>query len=137
MQGLQRIAHLTRISHIDRKALQPLDSLADVVAANGGRHDTLHIGDVEPVARCAFPINVDIDVATAGEPFGKHGGDTGYAPDDGLDLPRELVDDLEVRARDLDPDGALDSRGEHVDAVAYGRNPDVRKSRDLHHLIKF
>src|SRR6516162_8919185 len=88
-QALQRIAYLTRISHVDRKALQPLDSLADVVATYGSRHDALHIGDVEPVARRAFPINVHIDVATASEPFREHGGDTGYTPHDGLDLPRE------------------------------------------------
>ena len=52
-QPLDRIAVLARIAHVDREALQALDGLADVVAADRRRDDLLHVGDVEAVARRA------------------------------------------------------------------------------------
>ena len=46
-----RIPHLARIAHVDREALQALDGLADVIAADRRRDDALHVGDVQAVAR--------------------------------------------------------------------------------------
>ena len=51
-------------------------------------------------------------------------------------MPCQAVDDLEICAGDLDSNRALDSGGEHVDTVAYRRNPDVSKTRDLYDLVE-
>ena len=50
-QLLERVAHFARIAHVDREALQALDRLADVLAADRRGDHRLHVGDVEAVAR--------------------------------------------------------------------------------------
>src|SRR5262249_28024966 len=121
---------------VDWESLQPLDGFADRVAADRCRHDALHIGDVEPVASCPFAINVHIDVAAPSKAVREGGCDPRHLADYRLDLARQLIDDFQIRARDLDADWALDPGGQHIDAVAYRRNPDIRQSRYLNHLVK-
>src|SRR5882724_3689698 len=64
---LDRIAYLARIAHIDGKALQPLDRLSDIVATDGGRDDTLYIGNVQAIARRRIAVDLHIDVTTTGQ----------------------------------------------------------------------
>src|SRR3546814_14659875 len=78
----------------------------------------LHVGDVEPIARRGRTIDIDVDIAAAGQPFGEGGGDPRHAVGDLFDLPRDLVQRTEVGARHLDPDRALDPGSEHVEPVA-------------------
>src|SRR5207247_2282811 len=70
---LDRVAHLARVAHVDGKALQALDRLADVVAADRRGHDAVHVGDVQPVARRGVAVDVDVDVAPARKPLGERG----------------------------------------------------------------
>jgi len=82
---LKRVADLTRIAHIDRKALQSLDCLADVVPTDGGRHDALDVRDVQAVAGRRDAVDLHVNVATAGQPLGErgsHAGDLRYRPFD-------------------------------------------------------
>src|SRR3546814_4061065 len=60
-------------------------------------------------------IDIDVDIAAAGQPFGEGGGDPRHAVGDLFDLPRDLVQRTEVGARHLDPDRALDPGSEHVE----------------------
>src|SRR5262249_39821173 len=82
-----------------------------------------------------FAIDVHIDVATPRKAVREGGRDSGRLPNRVLDLARQLVDDFQIRARNLDPDWALDPGGQHIDAVAYGRDPDIRQSWYLNHLV--
>ena len=68
-QFFERIAQLARIAHVDREALQALDGFADVLAADCRGDDRLHIGDVHAIARSGVAADVDIDIASAGQPF--------------------------------------------------------------------
>ena len=71
-QVLDRVAQLARIAHVDRKALQAFDRLADVLAADRGRDDALHVRDVEAVARRGAD-QMDVDVAAARQALGEGG----------------------------------------------------------------
>ena len=116
--------------------MQSLHRFAYVVAANGGGDDALYIGDVEPIASRAIAIDFHVDVAPPGQTFRKHGRDTGDFFRDTLDLLRHAVYGGEIAARYLHTDWALDAGGEHVDAVADRRYPNVGKSRQLDGLIQ-
>ena len=130
-QTLQGIADLARVADIDRIALAALDHLADVVAADGGRDDGLNVGDRETEASRSGAIDLDVDVAAAGQSLGQRRRDAGNALDRRFDLRRQLVDRRQVGAGHLDPHGALDACREHVDAIADRRHPDVAEPRHL------
>src|SRR2546430_14350151 len=70
---------------------------------SGGGYDALYVGDVEAVARGAITVDVHVEVAPAGETFGKRGGHACDLPYRALHLPRQPVDDLKIGAGDLDP----------------------------------
>ena len=135
-QLLHGIADLARIAHVDREALQPLDGLTDVVTADRRRDDALHIGDVEPIASRSVAIDLYIDIAAAGEAFGKRRAHTRHLLDRTLDLAGHAVNLLQARARHLHAHGTFDTRRQHVDAIANGWYPDVRQARNLHALIQ-
>src|SRR3546814_6005654 len=65
------VAQLARIADADRVAREPLDRLADRLAADRAGDDGLHVGDIEAVARRRGAIDVDVDIAPAGQPFGQ------------------------------------------------------------------
>ena len=54
-----------------------------------------------------------------------------------FDAARDAVDGGEISAADLDADRALDAGGQHVDAVADRRHPEVGQARHLDRLIEF
>ncbi|MNN50778.1 hypothetical protein D3C81_1653820 [compost metagenome] len=66
LQGAERITPLTRISHIDREACQPLNGLPDVFTADCAGDDRLHIGDVQPIAGSSFAVDIHVDVTATG-----------------------------------------------------------------------
>ncbi len=129
---LHRVAQLARVAHVDRKALQALDRLADVLAADRRGDDALHVGDVQAVARRRIAVDVHVDVAAAGEALGERRADPRHVLHRALDLAGDAVDLLEIGARDLHAHRALDAGGEHVDAVADRRHPDVGKPGHAH-----
>ena len=97
--GVDGIAPLARIAHADRKAREPFDRLADVLAAHGRGDDVLDFGDVETEARRRHPVDGHVDVASAFEPLGQRRGDAGDALRRALDRLRHAVDDGKIRDR--------------------------------------
>ena len=69
--GIDAAAQLARVTHADRVARQPLHRLADGFAADGARHDCLHVGDVHAIACGGGAVDLHIDITAAGEPFGE------------------------------------------------------------------
>lgn len=136
-QPVEQIPHFARVAHIDRIALQTFGSFADVHPAHAAGHHRLHVGDVEAMAGRPLALDGHVDVAATGQAFGEGTGDPGHLLDRLLDLARQPVDDRKVAAQHLDPDRALDPGGQHVQAVADGRNPDVGQSGDAHGLVEF
>ena len=118
-------------------ALAPLDDLADVVAADGRRDDGLNVGHRQAVAGRGQPVDVDVDVAPARQALGQRRRHAGNVLHGGLDLSGEPVDGRQIGARHLDAHRALDARGQHVDAVADRRHPDVRQARHLDRAVQF
>ena len=92
------------------------------------RDHRLHVGDVEAEARRCLALDVDVDIAAAGEALGQGAAHARHVLQGPLDLAGELVDGDEVGACHLDADGALDAGGQHVDAVSDRRHPDVGES---------
>ncbi|MDT4803964.1 hypothetical protein FQZ97_367300 [compost metagenome] len=137
LQGARRVAPLPRVADADREARQAFDRLADVLAANGAGDDRLHVGDVQAIARGSPPIDINIDVAPAGQALGEGGTDAGHRRGHTLHRLGDGIDVGQVGAGHLDPDRALDAGGEHVDTVADRRNPDVGQPRYLHHSVQF
>ncbi len=87
-QALRRVAPFARVAQVDRKARQPLDGLADVLAADRARHQRLHVGDVQAVAGGRGAVDLHVDVAPAGEPLGQRRRHAGHALGHLLDLAR-------------------------------------------------
>ena len=129
-QVRHRVAQFPRIAHADRKSLQALHGLGDRLAADGRGNHALHVVDVHAIAGGGFPIDVHFDVAATREPLRQRGADAAHVPDRQLDPVRDSVDHRGIRSGDLDADGTLDAGGEHVDAVANGRDPDIGEPRD-------
>src|SRR3546814_4510021 len=76
------VAQPARIAHADRIAREPLDRLADRLAADRARDHRLHVGDVEPIARRGRTIDIEVAIAAAGRPVGEGGGDPRHAVGD-------------------------------------------------------
>ncbi len=91
-QLVHAVADLARIADVDRIARQSLHGACDVGPADRARDDHLHIGDVEPVACGSQTIDIDIDVAPAGEALGQRRADAGHLLCDSFDRLRHLVD---------------------------------------------
>lgn len=136
LERLRGIAPFTRVAHADRVAGQPLHGFADGLAADGAGHDGLHVGNVQPVARRVASVDVDIDVAPADKPFGQRRAYPRHLLGHGFHLLADTINLLQVGTGDLHPDGTLDAGGEHVDAVADWRNPDVGQPRHLHGAVQ-
>ena len=130
-QALGCVAQFARIAQIDRIPCQAFDGLADVLAADHTRDHRLHIGNVEAVARGRRAVDLHVEVASAGQALGQRRTHARHRLGHALDVARDAVDRGEVGARDLDPDRAFDAGGQHVDAVADRRNPDVGQARHL------
>src|SRR3546814_4499717 len=95
-----------------------LDSLVDRLAADDRGDEPLHVGLGEAVTRRSLRFDLDIQVAPAGDALGHRGADARNGARDLFDMATDLRQHLELRPADLDPDRALHTRGEHVDAVA-------------------
>src|SRR4029077_1942645 len=119
------VTDFARVTHADREALQSLYCLPDVFASDRRGDNTLHVGNIEPVAVGAPTVDVDIDVATAGEAFGECGSHTRHVLNRAFDFPCDSVDLLQVRTGHLDAHGGLDSGRQHVDTIANRWHPDV------------
>src|SRR5258708_2016213 len=133
---LDRIAYLARIANIDGKALQPLDRLTDVVATDGGRDDALDIGNVQAIASRRIPVDLHIDVTTAGQALCKRGRDPRHLFQYPLDFLRDAIEFLKIGPRHLYADRTLDAGGQHVDTIADGRHPDIGQPRYLDRAIQ-
>src|SRR3546814_8394000 len=96
-QTFQIVAQFTRIAHVDRVARQPLDSLADILAADSAGHDRLDIGDVEPVTRSRVAIDLDIGIAPAGEPFSQCRAHARDGLCDAFDIVGDAIDRKSTR----------------------------------------
>ena len=136
-QLIDRVAQLARIAHVDREALPALDGLGDVLAADGGGDDALRVADVDAVTRRFETVDFDVDVAPAGKPLGQHRGNAGHVLHRALDVGGDAVDLLQIRTGHLDAERRFDPGGEHVDAVADRRNPDVGEARQFGDLVEF
>src|SRR3546814_18491219 len=64
---LNAVAHLAREANLDREAGEPLDLLADLLAAHRCRGGGLNVFDREAVACSHQAVDRDIDVAAAGD----------------------------------------------------------------------
>ncbi|MNK96910.1 hypothetical protein D3C87_1172210 [compost metagenome] len=125
LQAGHRIPIALGVAQVDGVALAPLDGLAHLHAAHRGGKHRLHIGDVEAVAGRFEPVDVHLHIAATGHPLGVDGGRSRHLADDLLQLLAKLLNDLEVRPRDLDADRGLDAGGQHVDAGLDGGHPGV------------
>ena len=69
-QGLQVVAEVALVADVDRIALQSLDRLGDVHAADRRLDDVLHIADRQPVAGGGLAVDGVVEVVAADHPFG-------------------------------------------------------------------
>ena len=96
----------------------------------------MHVGDVQAVAPRCGAVDCHIDITPAGQPLGQRRRHARHAFGHLLDAQRNTIDCCQVAAADLDADRALDAGGQHVDAVADRRHPDVGQSRHLHRAVQ-
>ena len=97
----------------------------------------MHVRDVHAEAGCRIAADDHVDVAATGQPLGQGAGHAGHILQHAFDLTCQPIDRREVGAGDLHADRALDSGGQHVDAVAYRRHPDVGQARHLDDAVEF
>src|SRR6185369_8371122 len=90
--------------------------------------------DIHAVTGCCLPVDVDVDVITAGDPFGNHIGRAVDRFEDRLGLNRQILEHIQVITEDLDPQVGTHSGGEHVDAVDDRLGPAVAYA-DLAQLV--
>ncbi|MDT4812378.1 hypothetical protein FQZ97_453390 [compost metagenome] len=136
-QRLRAIAPLPGVAQADGEAGQPFDCFTDIAATDGTGHHRLHVGDAQAIARRGQAIDLDVHIAPAGEAFRQRRTHPGHLFGYGFDIAGDAFDVGQRGAGDLDPDRALDPRGQHVDAVADRRHPDVGKSWDFHRTVQF
>ena len=98
-QCFERIADLARKAQVEREALASDDDLADVVAADGGADERLHVVDGETVAGDGLAVDLDVDVAPARQPFGQRRRHAGHGLDGIGDAHGQFVDARQVRDR--------------------------------------
>ena len=64
-QLVHAVTNFARIPHVDRISRQPLHAAGHVCTADCARYDLLDVGDVEAVAGCFQPVDIDIDIAAS------------------------------------------------------------------------
>src|SRR3546814_19220430 len=106
--------------------------LADRLTTDRARDDRLHIGDVKPVPSGSSAVDVDIDIAPAGQPLGQRRANTRYGFGHRLAIMGDAAELGEIGARDLYPYRAFDAGREPVDATADRLHPDIGEARPLH-----
>ncbi len=89
-----RIAHLTRVTQVDRIALQSFDRLGDVHAADRGSDHLLHISNVEPKACSGFAVDIDIDIAASRRALREHRDGAGDRFNHLFDALSNLLNDI-------------------------------------------
>jgi len=91
----------------------------------------LYLSDTHAVTRRGVPIDINFNVAAPRETLGKRRRYTGHILDRLLNVLCNAVDNARVGSGDFDADGTLDARGQHIDAIANGRNEDIRQPRSF------
>ena len=129
-QTVQVVAELARVAHVDRVALAALDGGGHVLAADGRHDHRLHVVDGEPVAGELVAPGLEVDEVAAGHALGEDAAGAGHLPHQALELAAQLLDLLEVRAEDLDPDRGADAGRQHVDAGLDRHGPGVGDAGD-------
>ncbi len=136
-QGLGGVAIVLGIAQVDGVTLAPLYGLAYLHAADGGGQHRLHIGHVEAVAGGAHPIDIHLDVASAGDPLGIDRRETRHRLEDPFDIAADALYYLEIGPGYLDADRGLDAGGQHVDAGLDGRHPGVGETGEADQGVEF
>ena len=135
--GLRIITKIPRVAHDDAVAFTALDRGRDDSAAERGRNDFLYIADRKAITRGRLAVGRDLDIVSAAQPFGKGARRARDGFDDALDLGREPLKVMQIRAEHLDADRGADAGGEHIDACLDWHRPgvaDAGKAQGLVHL---
>ena len=136
-QCLRAVAPLPGVAQADREAGQSFNRLANIAAADGARYHRLHIGDAQAIARRGQAVDLDVHVAPAGEAFRQRRTHPRHLFGHSLDIARYALDVDQGGSGHFHPNGALDPRRQHVDAVADGRHPDIGQPRNFYRAIQF
>ena len=131
------IALLARETQIDRVALQPLDGGGDIDAADCDSDHLVDVGYIQPKAGGGKAVGTDFDVAPAGNPFRVGGGRSRHAHDDPFEIFADALDNLQVRAGNLDANRRLDAGGKHVDARLDRHHPGVGDPGKINDPVQF
>ena len=110
--------------------------MRDVHATDRGTHNVLHVVDVQAIPRGALSIDVYINIASTGDPFGVHGRGARHIREYPLQVFANALNHGEVGSRHLDAHRRFDAGGEHVDAGFDRHHPSVGEPGILHDTIK-
>ena len=136
-QFFQGVTDFARVTHIDRKALQSFHRLTDVFTTHSRRNNRLHVGNIQAKAGSVVAAYVDVHIAPAGQSFGQRAADARHVFERTFNLAGDAVNRCQVSAGNLDAYRALDACSQHVNAVAYGRHPDIGQPRHLDDTVEF
>src|SRR6185436_9646235 len=91
--------------------------------------------DGESVTRDRLAIDANVGEVPLRDPLRVDAARAGDALQDLLDLLADALNGVEVGPQDLDANGSLDTREQHIQPVSNGLRPDVRKSWKLQHRV--
>ncbi len=97
----------------------------------------MNVCDVEAKPSGCCTVDIDIDKAPAGYPFGVNGCRSRHVLKHGLYAPADFSDYLEIGPGNLDTDWGFDSGCEHVQPGLDGHDPNIGKTRDVDQFIEF
>src|SRR6185369_13454722 len=112
------------------------DRGGECLTPQGGLDDVLDVSHSYVVTGGRLAVDVDVDVAAAGDPLGHHVGSAGDRLQKPLGLYRQILQHVKVRAHDLDPQVGAHPGGEHVDAVYDRLGPAVAHTGLLELAVK-
>jgi hypothetical protein len=91
---VDRITQLAWIAQIDRKALQALDRLANVLTADRKGDELLHVGEAQAKTRRTNAVNTHFDISSAADSFGVRGAGSRHGLHRCLNLLADPLDHL-------------------------------------------
>src|SRR5690349_19037287 len=91
----------------------------------------MNISNGQPVTGRFEAIDLDVDVETLRDTFGKYGTEFGNAPQDLLQLRTRLLNHFHVGALNLQTYRSLDARQLHVEPILHGHGPSVGQAGKL------